>query len=37
MTQQEAWSRRKPSVSHLKVFENIGCVHVNDQSKDQAR
>jgi len=31
MTPQEAWSRRKPNVSHLKVFESIGYVHVNDQ------
>jgi len=31
MTPQEAWSRRKPSVSHLKVFGSIGYVHVDDQ------
>jgi hypothetical protein len=24
MTPQEAWSRRKPNVSHLKVFGSIG-------------
>jgi len=31
MTPQEAWNRRKPSVSHLKVFWSINYVHVNDQ------
>jgi len=33
ITPQEAWSRRKPSVSHLKVFESIGYVHVDEQVK----
>jgi hypothetical protein len=28
---QEAWSRRKPSVSQLKVFGSIVYVHINDQ------
>jgi hypothetical protein len=32
MTPQEAWSRRKPSVSHLKVFGCIGYVHIDDQA-----
>ena len=32
MTPQEAWSRRKPSVSHLKVFGSIGYVHIDDQA-----
>jgi len=31
MTPQEAWNRRKPSVSHLKVFCSISYVHVDDQ------
>jgi hypothetical protein len=31
MTPQKAWSGRKPSVSHLKVFENIDYVYVDDQ------
>ena len=31
MTPQEAWSRRKPSVSNLKGFGSIGYVHVDDQ------
>jgi len=31
ITPQEAWSRRKPNVSHLKVFWSIGYVHVDDQ------
>ena len=31
MTPKETWSRRKPSVSHLKVFWSIGYVHVDDQ------
>ena len=31
MTLQEAWSRRKPSVSYLKVFGSIGYVHLDDQ------
>jgi hypothetical protein len=30
MTPQEAWSRRKPIVSHLKVFGSIGYVHIDD-------
>jgi hypothetical protein len=31
ITSQEAWNRRKPSVSHFKVFESIAYVHVDDQ------
>jgi hypothetical protein len=31
ITPQEAWSRRKPSVSHLKIFRSFGYVHVDDQ------
>jgi hypothetical protein len=31
ITPQEAWNKRKPSVSHLKVFGSIGYVHVDDQ------
>jgi len=31
MTPQKAWSGRKPSVSHLKVFGSIEYVHVDDQ------
>jgi len=31
MTPQEVWSRRKPSVSHLKAFGSIDYVHVDDQ------
>ena len=31
MTPQKAWSRRKPSVSHLKVFRSIGYVLVDNQ------
>ena len=35
MTPQETWSGRKPSVSHMKVFQSIGYVHVNDQGPSQ--
>ena len=31
MAPQEAWSGRKPNVSHLKVFESISYVEVDDQ------
>jgi len=31
MIPKETWSRRKPSVSHLKVFWSIDYVHVDDQ------
>jgi hypothetical protein len=31
MIPQEAWSKRKPSVSHLKFFRSIGYMHVDDQ------
>jgi len=31
MTPQEAWSGRKPNVSHLKVFGSISYVDVDDQ------
>jgi hypothetical protein len=33
MTPQEAWSRRKPCVSYLKIFGSFGYVHVDDQVK----
>jgi hypothetical protein len=32
-TPQEAWNGTKSSFTHLKVFESIGYVHVNDQVK----
>ena len=31
MTTQEAWSGRKPSLSHLKFFGSIGYMHVDNQ------
>jgi hypothetical protein len=31
MIPQEAWSKRKSSVPHLKIFRSIGYVHVDDQ------
>jgi hypothetical protein len=33
ITPQEAWNGTKSSFTHLKVFESIGYVHVNDQVK----
>ena len=33
MTPQEAWSGRKPSVSHLRVFGCLAYVHVPDESR----
>jgi len=35
MTPQEAWSRRKPIVSHLKVYGSIGYMHIDDQASWQ--
>ena len=32
-TLQEAWSRRKPSISHLRVFRSIAHVHVPDEKR----
>lgn len=34
-TPQEAWSGRKPSVSHLRVFGSIGYTHVPDQERSK--
>jgi transposase InsO family protein len=34
-TPQEAWSGRKPSVSHLRVFGSIGYTHVPDQEQSK--
>jgi transposase InsO family protein len=31
-TPQEAWSERKPSVSHLRVFESIGYTHTGSRA-----
>lgn len=33
MTQQEAWSGRKPSVSHLKVLKSITHFHILDEKR----
>jgi hypothetical protein len=33
MTSQETWNGRKPNATHLKVFESIGYMHVNDQAR----
>ncbi|KAH9745452.1 hypothetical protein KPL70_004078 [Citrus sinensis] len=32
-TPQEAWSGRKPSITHLRVFRSIAHVHVPDESR----
>jgi len=32
-TQQEAWSKQKPTVSHLKVFGSVAYAHVPDQQR----
>ncbi|KAH9719925.1 hypothetical protein KPL70_005931 [Citrus sinensis] len=32
-TPQEAWSGRKPSITHLRVFRSIAYVHVPDESR----
>ncbi|CAN1222821.1 Retrovirus-related Pol polyprotein from transposon TNT 1-94 [Linum grandiflorum] len=32
-TPQEAWSRRKPTVSHLRVFGSVGHVHIPDEKR----
>jgi transposase InsO family protein len=34
-TPQEAWSGRKPSVSHLRVFGSIGYTHVPDEERSK--
>ena len=34
-TPQEAWSRRKPSVNHLRVFRSIAYVHVPQQERSK--
>jgi hypothetical protein len=31
----EAWSRRKPSVYHLRVFRSIGYTHIPDQERSK--
>jgi len=33
MTPQEAWSGKKPSVSHLRIFESIAYSNVNDEKR----
>eukprot|EP01018_Ginkgo_biloba_P002097 Gb_06074 [translate_table: standard] len=35
MTPQEAWSRRKPSVAHLKVFGCIAYSHVPKEKRQK--
>ena len=35
VTPQEAWSRQKPSVSHLRVFGSIAYVHVPKQERSK--
>lgn len=35
MTPQEAWSGKKPDVSHLRVFGSIGYVHVPDETRSK--
>ena len=35
MTPQEAWSGRKPSVGHLRVFGSITYAHVPKQRKNK--
>jgi hypothetical protein len=35
LTPQEAWSGRKPSVFHLRVFGSIAYTHVPDQSRSK--
>ncbi|CAL1378178.1 unnamed protein product [Linum trigynum] len=32
-TPQEAWSGRKPTASHLRVFESVEYLHVPDQER----
>ena len=34
-TPQQAWSRKKPIVSHLRVFGSIAYAHVPDQEKSK--
>ena len=34
-TPQEAWNRRKPSISHLRVFRSIAHVHVPDEQRSK--
>ncbi|XP_022863397.1 uncharacterized protein LOC111383515 [Olea europaea var. sylvestris] len=33
MTPQEAWSAKKPSVSHLRIFGSIAYIHVSDEKR----
>ncbi|KAI0488135.1 hypothetical protein KFK09_027962 [Dendrobium nobile] len=35
MTPQEAWSGRKPDISHLRVFGSIAHVHVPDEQRSK--
>ena len=32
-TPQEAWSGRKPKISHLRVFGSVAHVHVQDERR----
>ena len=32
---QEAWSRRKPGISHLRVFGSVAHVHVPDDRREK--
>ena len=34
-TPQQAWSKKKPTVSHLCVFGSIAYVHVSDQERSK--
>ena len=34
-TQQEAWSRRKLGISHLRVFDSIDYTHVHDEMRSK--
>ena len=34
-TPQQAWSRKKPTIFHLRVFGSIACVHVPDQERSK--
>lgn len=34
-TPQEAWSGRKPSISHLRVFRSIAYAHEPDQKRSK--
>ncbi|GKV50107.1 hypothetical protein SLEP1_g56822 [Rubroshorea leprosula] len=35
MTPQEAWSSKKPNVSHLRVFGSIAFIHVPDEKRSK--